>query len=423
MKTLERIFARLGFVGKERERSLLFIGSNVDAIEALSDVFEEIMSRDSRLRIILASSDAEVRAWARQRFPTFLMVPLPYENRLSAGLYLRQLKIRAVAFVESAGQNVAAPFIAKLQQLAIGVVTVSGRSAATLESTSIANNISEAVVVIGDDVGRSALSEGITLMSAAQLGDTIDVMLARNLKALRKPGRIIQCIAEAPAIIAASSRWRRSIAWRVRSYQNIDTLKQRLASPKTIMCLGNGPSSEAVELETMSYDVLFRVNHSWLKRGQHVKADVVFTGGKPSMRAISKAIFGVQTRDAERSLLMLRTYNPLFGPTEFFNINNMNSRVAQYNWGHLRPTNGVCMLATAIALKPEKLIVAGIDLFQHPAGSYPGDNATANAYSPGHSRETELGFVLDLLGTYQGEIIVVGEILRKALENHKLNSS
>jgi hypothetical protein len=423
LKSLHHIFARLGFVRKERERSLLFVGDNELAFEALSPLIEEVLSRDSRLRIILSSADGDICSWLKERFPQLLVLPVPYGNWISSELFLRQLKIRVVAFIETGALSVSDSFIARLKQFAIGIVTVSGRTAEPLTDLVIGHGLSEAAVLVNGNADKQSLKKGVSAMTILSLADMLDVMLARDLKALRKPNMILQSLAETPARISASSRWRKTIAWRVKRYQNIDELKDRLASPKTILCLGNGPSSESTALESITYDVLFRVNHSWLKRGLLVKADVVFTGGRPSMRAISGVIFGVPTMDAEHNLLSLRTYNPLFGPTEFFNVNDMTSRVGQYNWGHLRPTNGVCMLATAIALQPERLIVAGIDLFQHPDGSYPGDNATVNAYSPGHSRETELGFVVELLNLFKGELIIVGEILRKTLENQKLKTS
>jgi len=123
--------------------------------------------------------------------------------------------------------------------------------------------------------------------------------------------------------------------------------------------------------------------------------------------------------------MLVRAYNPLLRRTEFFNVNDMAPSLAAFAWGHLRPTNGASMLATASALNPEKLIVAGIDLFQHPEGSYPGDPATPNAYSPGHSRQTELDYIMQLFAGFRGELVIVGDILVEAwlqfkLENHSL---
>ena len=58
--------------------------------------------------------------------------------------------------------------------------------------------------------------------------------------------------------------------------------------------------------------------------------------------------------------------------------------ISQPQWQDVRPTNGAVMLATAVALQPSRLVISGVDLFNHPAGSYPGDSTTPNAYSQGH---------------------------------------
>lgn len=410
MKTLEGISARLGFVGKGRERSLLFIGSNVDAIEALSDVFEEVMSRDSRLRIILSSQDSDVRAWARQRFPKFLVVPLPFESQLSAGIYLRQLKIRVVAFVEASGLSVTAPFIAKLEQLAIGVVGVTGRNAETIVRAPSTKNLYQAVVVVRNDADGVALSNGISILTASALTDMFDIMLARDLKALRKPGSF--------AGLLMSQHWQWAVSWRVTRLANLDALKRRLGSPGTIMCLGNGPSSADPALLDVSYDALFRVNHSWLAKKFMARPDVVFTGGRPTMRALDRVVFGLQNSEAEERLMQTRVFNPLRSHSNFFNAHDVTDALRKFDWGHLRPTNGASMIAAAVALKPKKLVIAGIDLFQHAEGSYPGETSVPNAYAPAHSRETELEFLLKLFSAYDGELVIFGDILRAARDEH-----
>jgi hypothetical protein len=157
----------------------------------------------------------------------------------------------------------------------------------------------------------------------------------------------------------------------------------------------------------------------WLERGILAKPDVVFTGGSPTMRKVGSAIFGVNTDDAEARLISTRTFNPARPATGFFRIADIAPGIAAFDWGHLRPSNGACMIAAAIALQPRRLAIAGIDLFQHPLGSYPGDQSVPNAYSPGHSRETEIAFLLKQFGAYKGELVLAGEILRSLWEEHK----
>ena len=57
----------------------------------------------------------------------------------------------------------------------------------------------------------------------------------------------------------------------------------RLGHPHTILCLGNGPSSEAEALRQYTHEALFRVNHSWLRRPAFNQPQVVFTGGGPTI--------------------------------------------------------------------------------------------------------------------------------------------
>lgn len=415
MKGLSHIFARLGFVRKERERSLLFVGDHEVAFEALAPFINEVMSRDSRLQIVLSSANPDIRSWLRKRFPNLLVVPLPFTNRVSAELYLRRLKIRVVAFIESGALSTSAPLITKLEQLAVGVVTVSGRTVETLATASAANIVSEAVVMIGDKFSRGILHEGISAMTASRLADLFYVMLARDLKALRKPGAF--------ANLFIPQRWQWAVSWRVTRITSVDALKLKLGSSTTILCLGNGPSSADPALLDVQHDILFRVNHSWLEKKFMTKPDVVFTGGRPTMRTLDGVVFGLQNADAEERLVQTRAFNPLRTHSNFFNVNDITDTLQRFDWGHLRPTNGASMIAAAIALKPGKLVVAGIDLFQHPEGSYPGKNSVPNAYAPAHNRETELEFILQLFAGFRGELVIVGDILLSAWENYKRASS
>jgi hypothetical protein len=411
---LKRFRSRLGLTGKKRERSLLFIASKAAAIEPLAGLIEAMTSRDSRLRIVLSSYDPQMLRWLGQRFPALLTLPLPYANRISAELYLRQLKIRTVAFVEDQTKETSRALLGAFTRLAIGVVTISGRTIKELPHQSALTTASEAVVLVGVGAGGQELPSGVTAMTAGELADMLGIMLARDLKALRETSIISRFAAAVPARLAASQRWRKAIAWRVRRYQNVVELRERLKSPRVILCMGNGPSSEDPKLKAMTYNAIFRVNHSWLKNNFLSSPDVVFTGGRPTMRVLSGTLFGLQSVEAEERLMVARTFHPLRGRTEFFNVNEMTSSLKQFDWGHLRPTNGASMLATAVALKPAKLIVAGIDLFQHPEGSYPGETSVPNAYAPMHSRETELEFMLLLFSSFDGEIVIVGNVLQAA---------
>lgn len=415
----KKLIASLGFITMRPERSLVFMGREAAAFEALSTVIEELQRRDSRMRIVLSSPDVATLAWLTARFPGLLSLAPPLPNRLSAEIYLRRLKVRGFVFIESDLPTRSSHLIAALKRSAIGILTVTGRDAAKLPQQDAVSAASEALVCVCKSPNESSLPAHVTGMTSADLADRLGVMLARDLKALREPNMLLRAAAAVPAKLVASPRWRHRVSWRLKRYDSISALKQRLGSPRVIMCLGNGPSSEESVLATLHKDSLFRVNNKWCGRQFLTRADVVFAGGKPTFRSISDCVFGVPTSEAERSLLLVRSYNLLLQRLEYFNVLDMAPMVGQYHWGHLRPTNGACMLATAVALAPDKIIVAGIDLFQHPAGSYPGNSAVPNSYSPGHSRDRELDFMMKLFDSYRGEIVIVGELLEKAWHKYQ----
>jgi hypothetical protein len=81
------------------------------------------------------------------------------------------------------------------------------------------------------------------------------------------------------------------------------------------------------------------------------------------------------------------------------------------DWDGVRPTNGATMLATAVALQPARLVIAGIDLFEDPAGAYPDDNKTPNDYVVVHERTIEIEFILKTLRSYRGELVILSKPL------------
>jgi hypothetical protein len=87
-----------------------------------------------------------------------------------------------------------------------------------------------------------------------------------------------------------------------------------------------------------------------------------------------------------------------------------------------RPTNGALMVVAAAALQPERLIIAGIDLFLHPDGRYPGDLRSDNLYAQVHDRNTDLDIMRRGLEEYQGEIVILSDALRESLADLKPRS-
>jgi mitochondrial fission protein ELM1 len=216
---------------------------------------------------------------------------------------------------------------------------------------------------------------------------------------------------------------RRLFARRLARHDSIDDLRAALGEPETILCLGNGPSSADPALKEVAHDCLFRVNHLWLEGGLLTEADMIFTGGRGTIERVPSGIFGLLSRESEGRLLIHLLRKSLRSTIGLVTVERLGLFLNQPPWSDLRPTNGAAMLAVATALQPRRLVISGIDLFSHPAGTYPGDTATPNAYTPGHDAESELEILLAALSTYRGELVILSKALRTAWEARQAGNS
>jgi hypothetical protein len=206
------------------------------------------------------------------------------------------------------------------------------------------------------------------------------------------------------------------IARRLPRYDTLASLRAALGEPEEILCLGNGPSSADPALAEVAHDCLFRVNHLWLERGFLADADMVFTGGRGTIDHVPKGIFGLLSRESEGRLLVHLLLKALRSRVGLVTVERLGLFLEAPEWRHLRPTNGAAMLAVATALQPRRLVISGVDLFSHPAGTYPGDARTPNAYTPGHDADSELEILLAALSGYRGELVILSEALEKEWE-------
>lgn len=181
-----------------------------------------------------------------------------------------------------------------------------------------------------------------------------------------------------------------------------------------ICCLGNGPSSEAPAVRDEGFDALFRVNYQWRAREFLTNPKVIFTADPDLPLTDARPILAFPTRaDANRILLKHCRYAraPRTGYLVFTEI---ASALTAGAWP-ARPTNGALMIATAAALAPDRIIIAGVDLYNHPAGRYPGTTEEANAYDGAHSRGVDIEVIRLSLSGFRGEVVVLGDELRRAL--------
>ena len=154
---------------------------------------------------------------------------------------------------------------------------------------------------------------------------------------------------------------------------------------------------------------------------------MIFTGKRDTLKAYRHpVIYGLQSGIAARRI-MLRAIGI---PRPSVDAGPSRQRIPLFvagdrlqDFGSYLPTNGAVALATAVALGPQRLIIAGMDLFSDPRGSYPGDTTTPNAYTVAHDRDAEADFILRTLAACPGEVVVVGEVLRQRWEAYRSGTS
>ena len=433
--TAEGFFVRCGKVRFSGERTIWFHGADRNAFEAVEAAVRTLADRFPRLDFLFTAADPGVRGWLAARFPWAIVLPPPLPLALCASRYLINLNVRAVVLLGSAGRLDRFVLRAALRRAAPVVLADlgAGGGAETASSWTLKADDLDGVqhCLVASQAAQASLLDGglpaerVTLLGAepevrreAFLG-IVTPLLGQDLKLMRSAQRPLRRRLEQAALRGMENpRFRAWLAAKVERLDTLDRLRERLGNPATILCLGNGPSSEAPEVGEVRFDSLFRVNHVWHTRGFLTAPDMVFTGAKATLAAIRAPIFGLQSIKSEGRLLVTRFLRPGRGRTSYATIERFDLYLSEPRWQGIRPTNGAAMLATAVALKPARLVISGIDLFSHPDGTYPGDSKTPNAYSPGHDADSELALLLEALDLYEGELVILSPALKARWEEH-----
>ncbi|MGI9494379.1 MAG: hypothetical protein ACR2QF_18470 [Geminicoccaceae bacterium] len=420
---------RSGMIKRPNAPGLLFYGSDKAAFEAIAPVLEQIPKTDHRVEIFLCASDAKLGQWLERTFPDIRSVPSPFDFGVAAMMFARRLRIRTAIFLEQKSVPNKA-FQACLAKRSIPTVLMSGRGVARLTPWASSGVVADLLIAFDQETDVQTPMPGRLVVIPAPDGqidhaaakaalDQLIPLSGLNRKWMNRQDRPLRRMfarwvhrrLDDPIFARRCHRF-------LKRYHDLDRIRDRLGNPETILCLGNGPSSEDPRLDDVAFDALFRVNHSWKQRSVLTDPDVVFTGGSSTMRALNPPIFGLQDKTGELLLLSVKGPWAFRHCLSYFSMERLGSYLDDFDWGQYRPTNGAAMIAMAVALNPKRLIIAGVDLFRHPEGSYPGDKKTPNAYTPAHSSDKELAFMFHHLDRFTGEIVIFGEILDREWRRH-----
>ena len=205
-----------------------------------------------------------------------------------------------------------------------------------------------------------------------------------------------------------------AVAPEARPLAGWEAFRARLGPPRSLFCLGNGPTSESPEVATIAHDTLFRANWRWQERGLLTRPDAVFVGDAHTLERVTHPCVFVFLDAAQQDQML---HDPKAagraGPLETFHLGEQTGLLPPSSGA--RPTNGVLMVAVAAALAPGRLTLAGYDLFSHPGGRYPGDLVTVNSYAQAHTGDYELDVIEHALRRYEGELLILSPILSHAL--------
>jgi hypothetical protein len=406
---------RSGWVPVPFNRCILVAVKDYPDFETLEPLLSSL--RGERLSLLFIPTSSRAKQDLIERFGEAAVVDPPWNNRLSSLVFL--LTSRARLLIGIGGiESLPRSLLKEAHQLGIGIAVIAA-------SMPVAQRPSDDTLSLVDLWLPQATSIGKALRAR---GVPRDRIAAETTNDLTSPGprsrafeRLNYLMARRPPARTPlqtlvtqwldSRAWRRILAVRAWRIETLDELRSELRHPQTILCLGSGPSSEDPALAQHAYDCLFRVNHRWLKRGLYCDPQMVFAAQKRTLFTIrSKPIFAFQTRRAEAHLVTHQIFNPLCRRMRFVTLERIGI-LGDLDWDGVRPTNGATMLATAVALQPARLVIAGIDLFEDPAGAYPDDNKTPNDYVVVHERNIEIEFILKTLRSYRGELVVLGKPL------------
>lgn len=351
---MTRALERFGWLARSPERSLWLVVDGPARFPAAERLARALDGRLGRLAFFATAASGE-------RSPAGLLLPAPKPFAAGVGLALRRLRTRAV--------------------IVIGPETAVSRA------------------LVG-----GAVRLGLAVFVWDGEGAPPDDLAGRIQAAVRANPRNTRLSGGRARLAERALAGRLPFALGARRLCGLADLRAALGAPETILCLGNGPSSNdpAAVAAAAAADAVFRVKHRWLKEGRVRRVDVVFTGAATTAARLPDAILMAQDRRTAGRIALARAWRTGWKPLRLGVVEEMVSGYAPAFGDGARLTNGAAMLATAVALAPRRLIVAGVDLYSHPSGAYPGTPETANAYAPAHDAARERAHALAMLARQLG---------------------
>ena len=415
---------RLGWLPRQKGGAFLLLGRDRTVLRFAGPLLKGLHGRFPRMNLFFATLDREARDEAASPAdPPIRVLPLPVIGLGAVTRFIETVKPNLV-LVGDGGAGLPPVLIDRLGQDGAAIVLLGPPTPGLLARLAMAPDL----ILLGGDASEPAsppagvdpakvvhIPSGAILGPSGatpEVGPAVERLLPLVVAKREYHRRDLRLERRRVSDRAAKLVTTRLLPQRFEAVPSLAALAERLGRPQTILCLGNGPSSEDPGLRGMGgWDTCFRVNHSWLGRGFFEEPAMVFTGAKRTIEKLPGTnLFGFHSLDSERDILRRCAF--LRRRFAYATAERLNT-VDFGHYGIYAPTNGAVMLATAVRLRPEKIIIAGIDLFSHPAGSYPGDRGTPNAYTVRHDRQTELDFILHTLRSFDGEVVIMGEVLQR----------
>ena len=400
------LLARAGALGQRARSSVWVHGETPAQFDGALRLLREIMRERPHVRLVLTSADPATVEYLQRSFPDDFGGAAPWSTGGAVRRFFARVNPRLLLLLDG-GRSLGARPVEEVVARALPLVAVAlGGGADAVPHVAQALRASGAR---GRRVQLADASPAAALRAAAALQDVLpeSPALPRVRQAWRVPSvrdRVGQSRAWAAAATLLSGR----------RIDDTHALRERLGAPRSVLVLGNGPSSEDPRLADLAYDCVIRVNWRWQQRGIFVAPQVVFAGDPGTMTRIDGAIFGFWNVALERAMLLRRLATRGPRPVEFVTMERMSAVIRDVDWP-ARPTNGALAVLLAALLAPERIVIAGIDLFRHPDGRYPGEALARNDYSHVHEMETDLGIMELALHDFDGELVIASDILRDEL--------